>query len=176
MPEDGIEGDALPMVELMTALLLAARVVVAPQAEAVPISDRFGVCVKLPLPDLEIRTYAPVDTVFAVLNYKRRALLQFRIDTLPGEFFRRAETQAEASPGWAKGAFYFHGPVPGQGDLIVVRNDRSQLYRNLFITVSRAASLPSWIDVPALEHSIHHCGKNRAAEASAPPALGAPLD
>lgn len=164
----------MAMVEVSTGLLLAAWMAVTSSGESVPISDRFGLCVDVP-PGIEVRMYAPIDTVFAVLSGEGRALVQFEIDTLPGEFLRTAEAQAEASPGWAEGAFYFAGPIPGQGDLIVARNDQSELYRALFITVSHAASLPSWIGIRGLEHSIHHCGKNGAAEASAPPALDTPL-
>lgn len=92
---------------------------------------------------------------------------------MPGEALRTAEKLAEARPGWSSGSFYFYGAVPGQGDLIVVKNAQSELYRNLFITVSHAASLPSWINVPALERSISHCGKNAVAAPSAPPVLDA---
>jgi hypothetical protein len=155
------------------ALFASAVAIGMPSAASVPLSDRFGLCVDLLQRDSKVWIYAPTDTVFAVLYHDRRALVQFRIDTMPGEAFRTAEKLAEAHPGWSSGSFYFYGMVPGQGDLIVVKNDQSDLYRNLFITVSRAASLPSWIDVSALEHSISHCGKNAPAAPSAPPVLDA---
>lgn len=164
---------------IMSWILAAAVFVVSGLAaalaysEPVPVSDRFGLCIELPGPASRVELYAPTDTVFAVLYHGRRPLVQFRIDTMPGEAFRTAEKSAEARPGWSSGSFYFYGAVPGQGDLIVVKNDQSDLYRNLFIIVSRAASLPSWIDISAMEHSISHCGKNAPAEPSAPPVLDA---
>jgi hypothetical protein len=160
----------LPAALILFASTLAAGV---SSAEPVPLSDRFGLCIDLPLVASRVELYAPTDVVFAVLYHKGRPLVQFRIDTMPGEALRTAEKLAEAHPGWSSGSFYFYGAVSGQGDLIVVKNDQSDLYRNLFITVSRAASLPSWIDVSALEHSISHCGKNAPAEPGAPPVLDA---
>jgi len=155
------------------AFLASTLAAAVASAEPVPVSDRFGLCIDLPRPDSRVQLYAPTDAVFAVLYHDRRALVRFRIDTMPGEAFRTAEKLAEAHPGWSSGSFYFYGAVPGQGDLIVVKNDQSDLYRNLFIIVSRAASLPSWIDISAMEHSISHCGKNAPAEPSAPPVLDA---
>jgi hypothetical protein len=156
-------------------LFIFASLLVAPLARSsvvrAPITDRYGLCVNLPRADADIRIFAPVDTIFAVLRHKGRPLVQFRIDTMPGEAFRAAEKLAEARPGWSSGSFYFYGAVPGQGDLIVVKNDQSELYRNLFITVTHAKSLPRWIDFSVLERSISHCGKNAVAEPSAPPEL-----
>ncbi|MGN6226891.1 MAG: hypothetical protein ACTHNM_05630 [Dyella sp.] len=161
---------------LAAAAFLASTLVAAVAcAEPVPVSDRFGLCIDVPRGAARIELHAPTDTVFAVLYHERRPLVQFRIDTMPGEALRAAEQAAEIRPGWSSGSFDFYGAVPGQGDLIVVRNDQSELHRNLFITVTHATSLPSWIDVPALERSISHCGKNAVAEPSAPPVLDAPV-
>ncbi|HEU4669195.1 MAG TPA: hypothetical protein VFR91_00685 [Dyella sp.] len=156
------------------AVFASAVALGMPSPASVPLSDRFGLCIDLPHRDSRVRIYAPTDTVFAVLYHHRRALVQFRIDTMPGEALREAEKLAEAHPGWSSGSFYFYGAVPGQGDLIVVKNDQSDLYRNLFITVSRAGSLPSWVDVSAMERSISHCGRNAPAEPSVPPLLDTP--
>lgn len=169
---DGMAMSRVPAALIVFASTLAAGV---SSAEPVPLSDRFGLCIDLPRVASRVELYAPTDVIFAVLYHERRPLVQFRIDTMPGEAFRSAEKLAEARPGWSSGSFYFYGAVPGQGDLIVVRNDQGELYRNLFITVSHAKSLPSWIDVHILEHSISHCGKNGVAEPSAPPVLDASM-
>lgn len=163
----------MPWVPFVVAFFVITLTAGVSSAEPVPASDRFGLCIDLPQRDSTVQLYAPTDAVFAVLRHKGRPLVQFRIDTMPGEAFRSAEKLAEARPGWSSGSFYFYGAVPGQGDLIVVKNDQSELYRNLFITVTHAKSLPRWIDFPALERSISHCGKNSVAEPSAPPELDA---
>lgn len=161
---------------LAAAAFLASTLVAAVVcAEPVPVSDRFGLCIDVPRGAARVELHAPTDTVFAVLYNDRRPLVQFRLDTMPGQTLRSAEQAAEIRPGWSSESFYFYGAVPGQGDLIIVRNAQSELHRNLFITVTHAASLPSWLDVPALERSISHCGKNAVAEPSAPPVLDAPV-
>lgn len=85
-------------------------------AKQVPITDRYGLCADVSRADATIRIHAPIDVIFAVLLDKGRALVQFRIGTMPGEAFRTAEKLAEAHPGWSSGSFYFYGAVPGQGD------------------------------------------------------------